>query len=725
MENETTSQFNVDIAVLTSIPVEIIATLNVFFPNFESQENFSSYILTSDANYLETGVEPTVYHYGRIYINNKSYSIIIVKPCSYGGEMMSSIVTNIINQWKPHYYFLIGIAMSFDDKIATLGDVVLCDKIIAIRSERIGPNTIEKKPNNNQFDKPFHDLVFRSNTGKLYFSSQYEGKSKNYNKKVVVGTYFSSNNLIASTSYKKELKAYYRAKGNKLLAGEMEATGIINGAIACDPTIIERLLIAKGISDFGDDNKKDTKWRYLAAKASATFVYNFITKGELDSVNNDYYIDPKIFRKLSSYEYSNWLGEMQLSQGIFTDASSNFDRSWDVINGENNEEINQKMLIARIALNKSSIDLEKGRIDQSLNKTTIALLTYKGLYDRGINPIGVTKGLANSLFLLGKELREAELLRNCEEYFELSNDCYQNMKDSIGLCNVKRWEGYTKYKFGDFISAYRDIYNSLLLYNNIGEENRLVISEIFDMLGRCLREIINKYCDDQYEQKVRLPKKPKDRNSATIRTLYYFWQSKNYAEKEGNYFKMAECYLSYLILFSYSSIHDLLSDILKRKDFYISKLDEDKFIKSFDNSSEFINDLPEKYDDVINTYYKYGYDICKKQDYDLLSCLFLRYRGDYSFYTGHMTEGFNYYEQYYKLSLGNLRNDGKLIPSQSNIRPQEKYRSFSEINKLLYNINDQKTRNDYIKIIYNLLARDKLLDKTGLFNIDYFRALNN
>ncbi|MDP8268913.1 MAG: hypothetical protein P9L97_09315 [Candidatus Tenebribacter davisii] len=435
-------KFNIDLAVITSIPIEVVTGLTIFDGNYEKilidpcdediNFGFKSYVERSYyENDLEAGNEPTLFHCGYIETNgNKKLSLVIAKLTSYGGLAISSFITWINSIWKPKNFLLLGIAMAFNDEYK-LGEVVFPTYVLSpIISKFRGPDKNSLKYDYT-FNSDFHKTFLNNREDEIIFDG----------KKIIThqGHYYSSNELIASTSYRYLIKSQYPSMD----AGEMEINGVLFGAGKINTHFASNFYVIKGISDYGIDEKQDTKYRFEAAINSAKLVRYFIKEDVIQGQNKEFLIDESL-SEITEAERFNWIGEMQFSQGLFNHAEYCFLKAWDLVNF-NDKEILSKSLAQKISKNMANVNVFTGKQNIALKFALISLMHSKFLKK---------SSQADSHYITGRVLRECELMKACLDFLTLAKEEYDNDNDFIGLANSLRWIGYTKYKQGDYIEVY-------------------------------------------------------------------------------------------------------------------------------------------------------------------------------------------------------------------------------------------------------------------------------
>ena len=126
--------------------------------------------------------------------------------------------------------------------------------------------------------------------------------------------------------------------------------------------------------------------------------------------------------------------------------------------------------------------------------------------------------------------------------------------------------------------------------------------------------------------------------------------------------------------------------------------------KNKDLNTLFFSYLSPSMTSNIEKNYSLGVELTKKWNYSLLACLFYKHKGEYYFNNGDYGKAFTEYAKWINIS-------------QKNIRPQERYRSFAEINEKLIEL-DEKKMQKYFQIL-----EDKCEEKVELFSDEFYRSV--
>ena len=163
---------------------------------------------------------------------------------------------------------MVGIAYGADDDKQSYGDVLISSAVQTTESFRISTGAwgSVKLDDRNTLLTPGE--VIRNQ----FINFDYEDKEY----KIFRGIFLCSEKLIDNRKYKKELLKLFRnsiKKGGDIVGGEMEGVGLAYSMASIDNL---NWMIVKGISDFGDGNKKDDK--AVRQKKASENAVSFCTK---------------------------------------------------------------------------------------------------------------------------------------------------------------------------------------------------------------------------------------------------------------------------------------------------------------------------------------------------------------------------------------------------------------------------------------------------------------
>lgn len=238
------------IGVVVALPIELNAVLNQF-------------------NHKPIRHGSRTYYVGQIDSNLEHYNIAVIRS-SHPGNTPAAIVTrDLIRDLNPKYIILIGIAAGYDDDGLKLGDVVVSDSIFDYDYTKEFDDKSLIRPRNFNSDHYLVECIKSFNwEGEIEIDCPDDSPAPN----VMIGHIATGNKVIASTDYKKKIKGIH----DKILAIEMESGGVADAAKQLKNPI--GILVIKGISDMGDEDKGDN-WHEYSANVAAQFFADFIRSG--------------------------------------------------------------------------------------------------------------------------------------------------------------------------------------------------------------------------------------------------------------------------------------------------------------------------------------------------------------------------------------------------------------------------------------------------------------
>lgn len=201
---------------------------------------------------------------------------IVVKSLRSAGNTTASLATSrAIQEWKPKYVILVGVAVGISPKIE-LGDILIADSVINFgthKSLKSAPflRTDTVRPSQTLLSTIEQYMIEDDSWRRLL---QFPKLAK---RKLGVhfGPVLSGDKLFMSESEFQKLKVDLP----HILGADMEAWGVIEAGLAMQAQQTD-VLIVRSISDYADRTKDDT-WIGYAADIAASFVMGFITSGLL------------------------------------------------------------------------------------------------------------------------------------------------------------------------------------------------------------------------------------------------------------------------------------------------------------------------------------------------------------------------------------------------------------------------------------------------------------
>ncbi|WP_281774734.1 hypothetical protein [Methanobacterium formicicum] len=240
------------IGVVVALDIELDAVLNQF-----SHRKFKQ--------------DSRTYYVGHIDSKIESYNIAVTRS-SHPGNTPSAIVTkDLINDLNPKYIILIGIAAGYGDDGLKLGDVVVSDAIFDYDYTKEFDDKSLIRPRTYNSD---HYLMECVKNFEWDCEIEVDCPDGSSSPNVIVGHIATGNKVIASKYYKEKIKSIH----DKIIAIEMESGGVADAAKQLKNPI--GILVIKGISDLGDEDKDDD-WHEYSANAAAQFFADILRSGSI------------------------------------------------------------------------------------------------------------------------------------------------------------------------------------------------------------------------------------------------------------------------------------------------------------------------------------------------------------------------------------------------------------------------------------------------------------
>jgi len=228
-----------------------------------------------------------------------TYRVVIVCISSENikemGPVKAAAKTAIwVEKWQPRYVLLVGVAGGIKDKVA-LGDVIVPYRIMdATVGRQYGTENIEnndtvykRKPKWEAYDLKhiLHKKSKLDNWCKYIKVSRPDKKCKEVTQLHISASILSSGDSINNQDF---LDRYVEMLGwNDLHGFEMESGGVAEALIhvKSDP----KLLVIRGISDFGGKNRKNEQriWEAYALDAAASYTRAFLESGPVPPLNKN------------------------------------------------------------------------------------------------------------------------------------------------------------------------------------------------------------------------------------------------------------------------------------------------------------------------------------------------------------------------------------------------------------------------------------------------------
>lgn len=254
--SQNSTEKDIFFGIVTALPIELDAVLEHF--EFEKvKKEFRSYYVGDFCS----------------EVNSNCYSIVAVQSL-YAGNTPSAIVTkDLIHDWNPKYIIMIGIAGGYHEDELNLGDVVIADQIFDYDYTKEYEGFSQKRPRIGHSDRYLLQCVTNFRWKLPILNIDCPDGSEN-TPKYVISNIATGNKVIASNEMKERIKEHH----GKITAIEMEAGGVVEAAGQLKSPV--GILIIRGISDFGDEDKDDN-WHEYSAKSAAKFFFDFLKKTDV------------------------------------------------------------------------------------------------------------------------------------------------------------------------------------------------------------------------------------------------------------------------------------------------------------------------------------------------------------------------------------------------------------------------------------------------------------
>lgn len=228
----------------------------------------------------------TYYKYDIASESGEVYRVVATFMPKMGTDSAAITTFHMLNDWRPTYILLGGIAGGIDSSDTARGDVVIADEVFRYdrrRKERAGGTTWA--PSGYVTDRL---LLNRAQSYLLEDSCIEEWAQQCLGSfegdcdlpQVKVGNIACGDAVIDSAEFKNQLKLLNRT----LCAIEMEGGGFLEAII--NQAAISKALIVRGISDLAADksasDRETFNWRGYAATNVANFLVRFIQQYNLN-----------------------------------------------------------------------------------------------------------------------------------------------------------------------------------------------------------------------------------------------------------------------------------------------------------------------------------------------------------------------------------------------------------------------------------------------------------
>ncbi|HYH94922.1 tetratricopeptide repeat protein, partial [Hyalangium sp.] len=278
MAHGLTGSSQVDVAILTVIPAELIAVRKALG-------------IPEDARFEDE--KGTIGYRGRLHsaLARRDYEVVLTCMGRAGNDASATMAQTVISRYHPQAVLLVGIAAGVRGKLR-IGDVVLSERVVAYESAafvstREGGSREEPRPEIRPIPHRMSQAVANYQPDEERLRKRFEqggaippppppGSKRLYQEHVAAwpqvrpATIASGDKLFRDSARMAELRSLH----GKIEAVEMEAAGLM---VSCEENGIPWLVI-RGISDFGDELKNDG-FHAFASRAAAAVLADFLQHG--------------------------------------------------------------------------------------------------------------------------------------------------------------------------------------------------------------------------------------------------------------------------------------------------------------------------------------------------------------------------------------------------------------------------------------------------------------
>jgi len=257
-------EHGIDIAIITSSPmVELQEVLKL--PDFSGEFHQDDVLFYYLSNW-ETS-------------QKRKISVVACAAPSMGMTAACATASKLIERWRPRYLVMTGIAAGTKAE-QTSGDILVAEAAFDYGSGKItvtaqGERIFTPSHSQLRIDASLHALLQRWERDQFRTENIWRAWYTNNRAKppkVFMGLLASGAAVIQDKNLVDEILNTSR----KVVGLDMEAFGVFQSAhLATSPS--PKVLIAKSVSDFADNQKNDD-WQQYAAFTSARFIYEFFTQ---------------------------------------------------------------------------------------------------------------------------------------------------------------------------------------------------------------------------------------------------------------------------------------------------------------------------------------------------------------------------------------------------------------------------------------------------------------
>jgi nucleoside phosphorylase len=245
----------VDFAIVTALPIEREAVV----------ARLEGVVRISDPDDAYT------FHFGTIPVGDKTnYTAVVMQLLEIGNIEAAASATALLKRWKPKHVLMVGIAAGIGKNGVRIGDVVVASSVYYYEPGKRKEGSEERRPRTFVVDRVLHGkaLNYEAAEWKDSINVPPPGKRTGFVPKAHFGPIASGEKVIADEGTIDQLLS----EVSKLVGVAMEGAGVAQSAENNQCGFLE----VRGVSDLGDERKKDDNWRPFAAHAAAAFAVGFL-----------------------------------------------------------------------------------------------------------------------------------------------------------------------------------------------------------------------------------------------------------------------------------------------------------------------------------------------------------------------------------------------------------------------------------------------------------------
>ncbi|MBT5305230.1 MAG: hypothetical protein HON76_00975 [Candidatus Scalindua sp.] len=220
--------------------------------------------------------DSTIYHKGRFLNGEKQLSVVSACAQQMGMPAAAVLTSKLIEQFRPRYIAMSGIAAAVKDGDAKLGDILIADQSWDYGSGKHkiveGKQIFEPDPRSIPLSVDLKERLLHLQAQKTFLTeiqNDWRGEKQERQLEVHIGPIASGAGVVQDENITAHIKEHSR----KLIGLDMETYGVF---FAAENSFLPRpiAMSIKSACDFADNGKADNHQTY-AAFTSAQYLYRF------------------------------------------------------------------------------------------------------------------------------------------------------------------------------------------------------------------------------------------------------------------------------------------------------------------------------------------------------------------------------------------------------------------------------------------------------------------